>query len=458
MDYNTTTDLACFAAYYGFRHDLLSGADRYAIAHAPADFNGRIAAIRITENGRFGNIFYQLLHAVILARQLGAATIELFPFPGCPQAPAVRVEELRIVFRPQADAPAPPEPTLVGHFFNSFAFESALRALPPAFVWDTIQRYLKPLFGDALADLAPVGRHTLVMSFRAGDIFSGAAFSAWYVQPPASFYLQALAFARAECGVRDVRLVFEDASNPAIAAVQAALTAQGIPFASQSASFLEDLRCLAGASHLVVPYSTFGEVAAMLSDHVATYFAFRTFESHQHLHLRAQPLLLGVLRQKGVRAVLVDDAAGAYIPPRGWDRSPAQLRLMRDYGQENLRIVEGADADRLEAAEATAALRRLGLEDQSEASRLRHRLIASRHAADAIGDRLLWHERELARTGDRLRQSLQDAELARQRLEHVTRMVRGSTSWRITAPIRLAARAVRRLLGRPHSAAFGDRG
>jgi len=346
------TNLTRFARYFGFRYDLLAGHDPYFIEHADRDFSGRIQAIRITENGRFGNIFYQILHAVILARQMGAGTILVFPFPGCPEAADVRVEELRIVFRPEACPIAPKVPTLVGHFFNSFAFESALRALPPAFVWDTIQRYMKPLFRDVLAAIPPVGSRTLVMSFRAGDIFAGDTINPWYVQPPTAYFMRAVAFARAELGVRDVRLVFEDRSNPTVAAVEARLAEQGIPHTVQSASFLEDLRCLAGASHLVAPCSTFCEVAAMLSDRIETYFAFRTFESHQHIHARREPLLLGVLRQKGVRAVLIDDLAGAYIPPRAWDRSALQLSLLRDYPEEALYILEGREADLIESRKA----------------------------------------------------------------------------------------------------------
>jgi len=122
MEHAEPSDLDRFAEYYGFRHDLLAGADPYAIVHAQPGFSGRVEAIRITENGRFGNIVYQLLHAIILARQLGCRTILAFPFAGGPDQPAIAVEELRIVFRPDLVAQAPPVPTLVGHFFNSFAF------------------------------------------------------------------------------------------------------------------------------------------------------------------------------------------------------------------------------------------------------------------------------------------------------------------------------------------------
>jgi hypothetical protein len=482
MDFSPDTNLTRFAGYFGFRYDLLAGADPYAIEHADGDFSGRVEAIRITENGRFGNIFYQILHAVMLARQMGAGTIVAFPFPGCPEAAEIRVEELRIVFRPEACPITPPimpkVPTLVGHFFNSFPFESALRAQPPAFVWDTIQRYMKPLFQDALGDISPVSSSTLVMSFRAGDIFSGDIVSPWYVQPPTSYFMRAVAFARAELGVRDVRLVFEDRGNPTIAAVEARLAAQGIPYAVQSASFLEDLRCLAGASHLVAPYSTFCEVAAMLSDRIETYFGFRSFESHQHIHARREPLLLGVLRQKGVRAVLIDDAAGAYIPPRTWDRSALQLSLMRDYPEENLRVLEGGEADLIEAAEGAPDWRDRKLENHYEALHVRQRLIGVRHEMDALecrltasrGDvtslreRLTSSESERARLATLLRETQRDADRARERadqaqlrFEHMDRIMHQSMSWRVTAPLRWVMRTLRRILGRAEEPAREER-
>jgi hypothetical protein len=193
---------------------------------------------------------------------------------------------------------------------------------------------------------------------------------------------------------------------------------------------------------LVAPYSTFGEVAAILSDRIETYFGFRNLESHQHIHRRPEPLLLGVLQTKGIRAVLIDDVAGGYIAPRSWNRSGAQLRLMCDYPMKNLRITEGRDVELLETAEVTTGLRDQMIESQHEAARGRHRLIASRQETDAIRDRLLWAEGELDRIGAILREFQREARQVQERMER-------SVSWRITAPLRWAGSVFRRMRGHP---------
>jgi hypothetical protein len=274
------------------------------------------------------------------------------------------------------------------------------------------------------------------MSFRGGDVFAGDPPNPWYVQPPASYYMQAVAMARAELGVQRVTLVYEDRSNPAVAIVEDRLAADGVPFTRQSASLIEDLGCLAGARHLVVPHSTLGEAAALLSDHIETYVGFRSFESHAHLHQRPQPLLLGVLRQKGVRAVLIADTADDYIPARSWDASPAQRAMIGTYPMANLRLLEGEAAERREAQDDAGALRGQLVESLDEAARIRHLLIASRGHAE------------------RLRQR---AEAAQLRFDHLDRIVHQSTSWRVTAPLRWSSLLLRRLLRRPAEAVPGTR-
>jgi hypothetical protein len=448
------TNLARFADYAGFRYDLLAreGGNGHWIENAPPGFDGRIEAIRITRYGRFGNVFYQTLHAIALARLLGCHTVFASPLTMAPPEPALQCDGLRIVFRIEPGMDRIAVPTLAGHFFNATPFGSALLGLQPAAAQDIIRTDLTPIFHDILRAVTPVGRRTLVMSFRAGDIFRGDVIHPAYVQPPASYYTLALAFARARLGVTDVALVAEDDGNPAIAVVRAHLDSHAIPYTFRSASLAADLTYLAGASHLVAPYSTFAEAAAVLSPTIETYVAFRNFESHQHLHRRQTPLLLGLLRLKGVRPVLIDDAAGGFIPPWSWDRSSEQLRLIADYPMDNLRILQDDEAEERESAAGAAQSRREVLACQQEVARLRDLLRASRADGDAAQHRARALQQQVEAVEALLDAGRQDAALTRadmlrmqSRLEELDRAFRTSTSWRFTAPLRALSRAARRI-------------
>lgn len=180
--------LALFAERHGFDVTLLTGDDPYWIGGARPGFDGRIEAVRLTEHGRFGNVFYQTLHAVLLARQLGAGTIEVFPFTGGPAEGRHVIDGLTFEVGCAADCAVP---TLVGHFFNSFAFQSALTGYPANLLTDAVDRVMRPLFGHLAAGGPAVGADTVVLNLRGGDVFAAVVAPPWYVQPPASYHVRA---------------------------------------------------------------------------------------------------------------------------------------------------------------------------------------------------------------------------------------------------------------------------
>jgi len=330
-----------FCRRYGFNLNYLHGPDRYTVAGAADDFDGRVNSIAILRNGRFGNIVLQLLHASMLARQLRIEQIYGFTFQGGPNAGTIETPGLRFCFA-DGRTDAAPKPTLVGEFFNSYAFQSALSGLHADFVADTISTCLLPLFADRLAS-AEGDAQEAVLHFRSGDIFDAPPTSIWYVQPPAAFYVSAFRNLRERGYVRRARLVFEDRRNPAVDAVEAALRAEGVPVALTDGTFDADLSALVGARHIVSSFSTFTEAAALLSPRLVTYSAFRSLESHAHLHEhRPVPLFEAQLRLRSVRMFLFRDTDDSFIAPLDWRNTQEQRHAIVTFNAELLTLTEMA--------------------------------------------------------------------------------------------------------------------
>lgn len=414
-----------FCGHYGFDFDLLSGADPYRIEGAEAGFDGHIDVIRLTEHGRFGNIFYQILNAVFVARQLACERIEVFKFRGGPSSGVHLLPGLAIECADRF--PPPATPTLVGHFFNSYAFQSALTGFGPSTLVSTIDDIMRPLFGQLLdaADTMPDTDDVLVMNVRGGDVFRTSPPPAWYVQPPVSYYVMAADFAREQLGISKVLFIAEDDANPTLRGTILRLRKAGFSVDLQMKTFEDDMRTLLSARHLVSPHGTLCEALAMLSRRLKTYVAFRQFESHRHLHVRRRGLIVPVLKAHGVRPVRIRDAAGDYIAPRTWDGDPAQLSLMLSYELDRLSLddltvrddttddcyEDFADIPIMSAAEEAHKVRhRLALvqQDLRDMQASRDQLSRERDALAAELDHIkgmrLWRlARFLHRTSERLR-------------------------------------------------------
>jgi hypothetical protein len=296
----------------------------------------RLRAIRVVPWGRFGNAVLQLLNGVMLARKLGLAEVQIVPFTFGPAAAETQIGDIRFI---DPGRVPPASPVLVGYFFGARYFPVQLRDVTAGFANDTLDRYIKPLLRDIVGARHSLSPDVAVLHFRAGDIFSAKPHPS-YVQPPVSYYLAAVDYLVKNRGVKSVRLVAEGSSNPAVKAVQQALRQRGIPFAYQSSRFAEDFGTLCGAAHLVASFSTFCEAAAMLGDGMSTYIAFRDIESHSHSHARPDSLLAAMLREKGVRCVLIKDMAGRYTKKGAWANNPAQRAMLLHYGGSNLAVVD----------------------------------------------------------------------------------------------------------------------
>jgi hypothetical protein len=409
-----------FSVYYGFDYGLLAGDDRYNIVGVHPDFVGKVRIIRLREHGRFGNIFFQILNAVLVARHIGCDTIELFAFAGGPISGTYDIAGLRFCVGYDQSAA---EPTLVGHFFNSYPFQSTLTGFDLQLVATSADIVLRPLFGhlNIKAEQILDDSNKIVMNFRGGDVFGPPPVHTFYVQPPASYYIKAAEYTRDQFHIRSVLIVAEDDSNPALEVAASSLRDRGFDVDIQHGSFEEDVLTMLNARHLVSPFGTLCEAIAMLSKRLESYFAFRQFESHRYIHPFRPAILTYVLKAHGVRPVRISDPNRDYIPPRAWDKSDHQLSLIRDFpinrlALEDLSVVDDKTDDCYEVFPP-----RPQMSAAAEAYHLRETLISVRAQLHDLSEKCKNTEDELL-------------------------ALRTGVSWRLSAPLRWIEKKARQLL------------
>lgn len=225
-------------------------------------------ALQIIPYQRFGNNVRQLLHAVYIAKKIGAKTIYYEAVPGI--SASACYDDLEIL------CSLPPKDCgeiLAGTFFLREPFsEHFLQDLAPhgALSYRSIaQKYVAPLM--SLRETAPSGleKNDLVIHLRAGDVFSTFPHPL-YGQPPLAFYCAVLVNHLKDYPGSKAILVFEDRQNPVIEALEHYMASQQIPFLCQSGLLLEDYAFLIHASHMVTSIGTFTELALLLNDALQT--------------------------------------------------------------------------------------------------------------------------------------------------------------------------------------------
>ena len=298
----------------------------------------RIRTIRVRPYERFGNNFYQILNACILARRLGVRSLQLSGFRSDLFSLPFEADGICVMGHGEDAADGL---TMTGEFYFPKGLEPLVGDYSAAFLAETVDRFMRPLLTRLTGPSGSLGERTLVMHFRGGDLFAGSGWvHSWYVQPPASHYIRALKHAQTHSGVTHVHLVFEDRGNPAIEVVQRHLEHHDIAFSLQSASFHEDATSLISAHHLVVGYGTFCEALGAMSSRLQSYYAFRQFSSQRLIGFWAQARLEDLLRARGVRTYAIDDPDVSYIAPETWSNSDAQNELIRQYPIHRLRLME----------------------------------------------------------------------------------------------------------------------
>ncbi len=290
-------------------------------------------AIRITwPYSNLGNTIYQVLNAALVARaaafrHLLLGRMGLRPFDD------FSIDGLRV-----SAGDVAPGACLEGSFYVPFGCEAAVSLRPAPDVAGLTRHLSDHLYGD-LATVA--GDDRVAVHIRSGkDIFDvDGPVHPSYLQPPAAYYIAAIAHARAHGGGL-VDLIYADQSNPAIPIVEAHLARAGIAFRSATGGVADDYRRLTGAGTIVASASTFVETAALLSRNLRSYYSFRDHCSQSEFKPFMQAKVGAILGARGVRCVLVDDVSRTYTNKWCWADTPEQHAAIRDFAMDNLRLYD----------------------------------------------------------------------------------------------------------------------
>jgi hypothetical protein len=285
--------------------------------------------LRLTKWARFGNAFRQLRNVFYVAEQYGVKQIEFSrPHEFFEGSKSGQFDLAWMNLAPPSRGPSSPatRPGLEGDFFIVGGL--GLVASPEVQA-RVIARHVRPLLKPRLRQLdARVLDTDVVLHFRAGDIFGqeGTNFiHAGYGQPPAAYYLAALARERPS----RVWIVYEDKSNPTVEAVESVLRKQGVEVRTQSSQLAMDLNLLLNARCLVAGVGSFCLAVAALSTRIRKLYQF------------GPPI--PALQRLGIGICEAIDARGDYrraVTSDNWTASPAQLALMIAYPQDAIAFVE----------------------------------------------------------------------------------------------------------------------
>ena len=304
------------AERYGLDPELCAGAQfgerpwqraQYVLRAPGPETPETLATLRIRSWHNFGNMVYQLLHALAFAEERGVPAISGPPLPwfrgGTVAGVALRLGQ---PFK---------RPALVGHYF----YPQPLGLREP-FRRPHLIRGLRDLFDVTEADRpGPATPGEMVVHLRSGDVF-GADPHPDYWPPSLAYYTAALADAAPSA----VRLVCQDRVHPLLGPLEEWGRRHGVPVRVQVSDDLRaDLATLTEASTLCISQGTLGLAAAWLSPNVQRVYLPRGAHTEE---LRA-------LGTAVVEAVLP-------APTHAWRASPEQVTTLSDHAHPvPLRVV-----------------------------------------------------------------------------------------------------------------------
>ena len=303
------------AERYGLDPELCAGAQfgerpwqraQYVVRSPGPETPETLATLRIRSWHNFGNLVYQLLHALAFAEERGVPAISGPPLPwfrsGTVAGVALRFGQ---PFK---------RPALLGHYFYPQPLGLA-RAVPagaprprPA---GPLRRERRGPSG-AFDPGEPGEPDEMVVHLRSGDVF-GADPHPDYWPPSLAYYTAALA----DAAPRAVRLVCQDRVHPLLGPLVEWGRRHGVPVRVQVSDDLRaDLATLTSATTLCISQGTLGLAAAWLSRSVQRVYLPRGAHTEE-------------LRALGTTVV----EAALPAPPGPWQASPEQVATLGDHAR-----------------------------------------------------------------------------------------------------------------------------
>lgn len=322
----------------------------------PATDRSRVSALRVVRMGRFSNNLIQLLHAVLIARQLDVRTI-VFPSDFA-QFIGVKASFNGVTFVQEDLAKELDAVQLMSYFwFPAGSLAPLFRRVSLGQATTEAEFTIKPLFYQYFplalsarqAVMQPVKR--IIVHIRSGDLFVGSEQSPqaarphpYYVQPPLAFYRVALEHALNTVDADAlVQLVIQDRNNPVVTAFEKWLNSRSIPYEVVDDFFVEAVQVMLKAHVMISSYGSVVEMISMLSDCLHIVYTFKGFGrwAERGFGGHGNYEYLG-----GAKTIYEMQEQSPYIQPGSWRNSPDQRQLMVHYPASvsslTQRLVEGS--------------------------------------------------------------------------------------------------------------------
>lgn len=292
----------------------------------------QVTAFKINKFGRFGNNILQLIGALCEAHREHVNKVYVQPINDSLEMTGIRNwDDIEI----DPGEPAVGEILREGpHYF--FFYEHYDYLLYHRILAEVI----RPIIINRLGTVpTPAPADDLYISIRAGDIFQGNGTNIHCAQPPLAYYQMVIAHHLQIAADPRIVVVYEDRSNPCVAALEKFLQDKPHQLVS-TPDQVNGIRQRAGATTVAMGYGTFAQMIGLIFGNVRRIYGFRSlslFDSWGGYFNPPFETRFDDLYRASDRWI-VADVAGEFIS--NWQNTSSQLDLMLSYPSSKLRLLQ----------------------------------------------------------------------------------------------------------------------